>query len=53
MLSPPASLAQKIAEIEAEIAEFESELSMAPEGGLKEEELTELIAKRNRQLEKR
>jgi cytochrome c oxidase subunit II len=48
----PASLAQKIAEIEAEIAEFESELSLAPEGGLKQEELTELIAKRNRQLEK-
>lgn len=47
-----ASLAQKIAEIEEEIAGLENELEEAPSGGLKEEELTERIAKRNRQLDR-
>ncbi|GAB5538049.1 MAG: hypothetical protein Salg2KO_01520 [Salibacteraceae bacterium] len=46
-----ASLTQKIAELKEEIAEYEAELAEAPEGGLKEEELTERIAKWNRQLE--
>lgn len=46
-----ASLSEKIAELNEEIAEFEAELADAPEGGLKEEELTEKIAKWNRQLE--
>ena len=46
-----ASLSEKIAELNEDIAEFKVELADAPEGGLKEEELTEKIAKWNRQLE--
>lgn len=46
------SVSQKIAELQKEIEEYESELSQAPEGGLKQQELIEKIAKRNRQLEK-
>jgi len=46
------SVAQMAAELEAEIASIEEELKTVPQGGLKEEELTETVAKRGRQLEK-
>lgn len=46
------SLAQMISELEAEIASIEEELNSVPKGGIKDEELSEKLAKRHRQLEK-
>ncbi|MCO4805947.1 MAG: cytochrome c oxidase subunit II [Flavobacteriales bacterium] len=46
------TLSDKIAELEGEIAEMQTELDAAPAGGLKEEELTERIEKWNRTLDK-
>lgn len=46
------SLDQMISELKAEIAGMEEELANSPEEGIKEEELTETIAKRGRQLQR-
>ena len=46
------SIAQMKASLEEEIAELEADLQTVPQGGLKDEELTETIAKRNRQLDR-
>jgi len=46
------TLAQMTAELEAEIAEIQKELATAPKAGLLEEELTETLGRRTRQLEK-
>ncbi|GAB4377879.1 MAG: cytochrome c oxidase subunit II [Salibacteraceae bacterium] len=47
-----ASIAQKVDELNAEIAELQAELANVPKGGIKEEELNETIAKRERQLQR-
>jgi cytochrome c oxidase subunit II len=46
------SLEQNIADMKAEIVALEEELTTVPAGGIKDEEITELIAKRKRQLAK-
>lgn len=46
------TLKDRIAELEAEKAEFQAELDAAPKGGVKEEEMTEKIEKWDRILEK-
>lgn len=46
------SVTQMQAELKADIAYFEEELAKAPKGGIKDEELTESIAKRHRQLDR-
>lgn len=48
----PASISQKTAELMEEIEEIKAELEAAPSGGVKEEELTETLAKRERQLDR-
>lgn len=44
------SINQMEADLEAQIAELEEELTTVPEGGVRAEEITEAIAKRGRQL---
>ena len=46
------SVAQMQAELKADIVYYQEELEKAPKGGIKDEELTESIAKRKRQLER-
>ena len=46
------SVAQMQKELEADIVYYQEELDKAPKGGIKDEELTETIAKRKRQLER-
>ena len=46
------SISSMKAELEGDIAYFKEELENAPKGGVKEEELLESIAKRERQLER-
>lgn len=51
-LITPETIETRISEIEDEITKLEGSLEEAPEDGLKEEELTEKIARKNRQLNK-
>ena len=46
------SVAQMQEELKADIVYYQEELEKAPKGGIKDEELTESIAKRKRQLER-
>ena len=46
------SVAQMQAELKADIVYYQEELEKTPKGGIKDEELTESIAKRKRQLER-
>jgi len=46
------SVAQMQEELKADIVYYQEELEKAPKGGVKDEELTETIAKRKRQLER-
>ena len=51
-LITPETIETRISEINEEIQKLESKLESAPEGGLKEEEFTEDLARKNRQLNK-
>lgn len=46
------SLTMTLAEMNAEVASLEEELAAVPKGGIRDEEITDLIAKRKRQIAK-